>query len=263
MFKFLLAILLVVTLAFNVSADVMSPDGVIKDHVGSQEFVTKRMEVVKMDSATMFVIWANYPYDKVDYNIADFQIKVGEGKTLAVIMSGKNKGDILLNPKWKTSEAWKDIEFGRTVTGDFINTKATGGERIGKASIEFEKLGGKEWKISIVIPNRYLDGMSGFASFTPALCGNSINVQGFSVPKVPGLAVLPYTIDPGFVNNNPVVPYWVGYNYGGGYYPPFSWGGWDGCDENPPPCPPTPPVPLPGSGLLLLFPLLIMLYRKS
>jgi hypothetical protein len=211
----------------------------------------------------------NYPLDKVTYNISDIYFKVNEKDSIAVKMTGKDKGKVLYNPIWKnTKQVFGEInEFCKdAITGEYINVEASGGKVIGKAMIIKQQLEGGKWEITIIIPKRVLEGMNITAEFTTAKCGNDFTTEDFYVARVdrPGIAALPYKIDPSFTNNNPVVPYWGGipyYGFGGfsgGYCDDYPF--WDGGGECEKPCPP--PVPVP-TGILLMASGIIILVGSN
>src|SRR5574343_229419 len=226
---------------------VMTPNGKEVEYYGRKDFHTKQIQIEMMESALKITIWTNYSISKHTYNVSDIQLKISEKDSIGIKMSGINKGDVLYNPQWKTSEIFKDIkEYCRNIDGSYIRVLANGGRRIGRASINEETLPKNEYKIIVIIPKKYLDGISGFASWGTALCGNSLVTKEFSMPKEKRQSpVLPYNIDPSFTNNNPVVPYWTGPSYYPNYWTPWGidYPFWDGDGGGDKPIPPPVPVP--------------------
>lgn len=256
--KIVLFLFLVLTFTTIGSADVIGPDGITRDYYGSKVFHTKHMRVdLQNPDVVIIKTTTPYPLDEVEYNISDVYFRVNEKDSIGIKMSGKDKGNILYNPEWKNT---KDV-FGSineyckdALTGEYIKVEATGGRVIGKATIIERKVSKTEWEITIIIAKRLLEGKNIVAEFATAKCGNSLVTEEFYVAKTyRPTPAMPYTIDPSFTNNNPVVPYWSGPGYYGGS---GGWGGgyddypfWDG-DGGTRPCPPS-PTPITKSVILM------------
>lgn len=270
--KIILSMLLVLTFTTIVLADVIGPDGIVREYYGSKEFQVEETRVdLRNPDVVILKMVTIYPLDKVTYNIADRQFKVNEKDTIAIKMKGEDKGKILFNPEWKdTKQVFGGIkEYCRdAITGEYIKVEASGGKVIGKAMIIKKQLPNKKWEITIIISKRILEGMNITAEFTTAMCGNSFTTEEFYVPKIDRPAPpMPYTIDPSFTNNNPVVPYWTGVPYygfgyypgfwGAGYYDPF-WEGGGGGGNNPTPS----PTPISNSSILVISGIIFIILKN-
>jgi hypothetical protein len=164
---------------------VLSPEGIKKTFLGPKIFHSHSLEAREENGHLVVEVKTNYPgpHADVEYNIADLKIDF-RGNRLAVKLSGLNRGNILLNPQWETSQIFQPIgvPFGRYVDGEFIPVQATGGTVIGEAEIEWLEQGNGEYVVKIKISLDCLKNLSDMKGgkitieWTTAFCGNSLVV---------------------------------------------------------------------------------------
>jgi hypothetical protein len=238
MLKFILTlILLCCVIVTNSFALVMTPSGEMVQYYGREIFYSESIKVDIFSDNVRLRIFTNFPLNEVSYNKSDLYLRISDKKSLGIKMFGHNKGNILLNPVWETTESFVDIgEYCRDISGEYIRVIAKDGVVIGKAVITEDEVTPGKWMITVLISRKILEGKDILVSWATARCGNSLVSESFYVEKrdIKYCSQSTYTISPEFKNDNPVVPYYTGMPYMsyfggfwdggipfGGYYYPY------------------------------------------